>query len=51
MGADFHEGTSMSHTSIFALVLASLLLSGCGKFPDEPPLLAVHSTVQPDIAS
>ncbi|MDN3221890.1 hypothetical protein ACIOYV_27360 [Pseudomonas sp. NPDC087342] len=41
----------MPHTSIFALVLASLLLSGCGKFPDEPPLLAAHSTAQPDIAS
>ncbi|MGV8887157.1 MAG: hypothetical protein ACOH2P_03645 [Pseudomonas sp.] len=34
----------MPHTSIFALVLASLLLSGCMKLPDEPPLLAALET-------
>jgi hypothetical protein len=37
----------MPNTLFFpiALVFASLLLSGCMKLPDEPPLLAAPTTL------
>ncbi len=45
--ADPYEGTTMPNTLLFpiALVLASLLLSGCMKLPDDNPLLAASTTL------
>ncbi|MFJ7796982.1 hypothetical protein [Pseudomonas sp. NPDC096950] len=40
----------MPHTSLLPLLLAALLLSGCGKIPDDLPMLATHSTAQPTVA-
>ena len=46
MRADPHKGMTMPHTLTFpiALIIASLLLSGCMKIPEEPPLLAAFET-------
>ena len=42
MRADPHKGMTMPHTLTFpiALIIASLLLSGCMRIPEEPPILA-----------
>ena len=46
MRADLHKGVTMPHTLTFpiALIMVSLLLSGCMKIPEEPPLLATFET-------
>ncbi|WP_213941948.1 hypothetical protein [Pseudomonas sp. dw_612] len=48
MGAAFEQGMIMFQKSIFALalLLTSLLLSGCDGLPGEPPLLATCDTLE-----
>ncbi|MGF6111858.1 hypothetical protein QFZ85_003400 [Pseudomonas frederiksbergensis] len=48
MSAAFEQGTTMRQQPFyaFALLLTSLLLSGCDGFPGEPPLLATCDTLE-----
>lgn len=48
MSAAFEQGTTMSQKSLFAiaLILTSLLLNGCDRIPEEPPLLATCDTLE-----
>ncbi|MHC8348204.1 hypothetical protein ACYZT7_02200 [Pseudomonas sp. RT4P38] len=48
MSAAFEQGTTMPQKSFFAiaLILTSLLLSGCDRIPEEPPLLATCDTLE-----
>jgi hypothetical protein len=46
MSAAFKEGTTMPQKTFFAsaLILTTLLSSGCNRIPEEPPLLATCDT-------
>jgi hypothetical protein len=48
MSAAFEEGTTMPQKTFFALalILTTLLSSGCNKIPEEPPLLATCDTLE-----
>ncbi|MHC8330143.1 hypothetical protein [Pseudomonas sp. LB1P83] len=48
MSAAFEQGTTMPQKSFFAiaLILTSLLLNGCDRIPEEPPLLATCDTLE-----